>query len=331
MVDEPKPLLEYLKIAFLVLVSTSVTVVVCAIAGEVILDAQYERWKSDFRANGEWYGGLTVISDNPNLMWEYRPNAISSDPRIVEIRTNQHGFRDSKSKTIDKPNNTFRIAFIGDSVTLGYNVERQHGFVHKFEEYANTNISDVKIQSLNFGIDSYNTFQVHELLVSRVLAFNPDKVIYMMCLNDFVFGGGSFDNKARYFIKPESFILEFLQKVYRRLRRIDFHQWYFIQNKQRVFDRITEMKHLISEQDIEFQILVLPVFRFEGSEENYKNYPFDNMHREIDEFLLKEHIAFVDLLEHFKNQGKPPASFSTDIWHPNEEGHDIIAKVLVDR
>lgn len=332
MVDEPKPLLEYLKNALLILVSTSVAIVVCAIGGEVIMDVQYERWRSDFSANiAHWYGGLTMISENPNLMWEYRPNAVSNDPNMVEIRTNQHGFRDSKSKTIDKPDGTFRIVFIGDSVTLGYDVERQQSFVHKFEEYANTNGSDVKIQSMNFGIDGYNTFQVHELLASKVLAFNPDKVIYTMCLNDFSFGGGSHDSKSRYFRKPENFVLDMLQKVHRRLRRADFHQWRFNQNKQRVFDKITEMKHLLIEQDIEFQILVLPIFRFEGSEENFKNYPLNNMHREINKFLLQEHITFVDLLEHFENQSKSPAFFSNDIWHPNEEGHEVIAKVLVNR
>ena len=95
MVDEPKPLLEYLKNALLVLVSTSVAIVVCAIGGEVIMDVQYERWRSDGRANiSHGYGGLTMISENPNLMWEYRPNAVSNDPNMVEIRTNQHGFRE---------------------------------------------------------------------------------------------------------------------------------------------------------------------------------------------------------------------------------------------
>ena len=45
--------------------------------------------------------------------------------------------------------------------------------------------------------------------------------------------------------------------------------------------------------------------------------------------LTKEEIDYIDLLEPFSNQGRPPEYFSDDLWHPNEEGHEFIAKQLV--
>ena len=47
------------------------------------------------------------------------------------------------------------------------------------------------------------------------------------------------------------------------------------------------------------------------------------------EFLKNEQIDAVDLLESFREQEKPPRHFSIDLWHPNEEGHELIATRLL--
>ncbi len=319
LIDENKKKFIPSLIIFFILLS------ICMVVYESVLYFRYEQWRSDYEKNGDWYDGLTTISENPELMWEYRPNA---ENKYMNLRTNRYGFRDFDYETPYKQADVYRIAFIGDSITFGLNVHSQCTFVRKFERYANESHSDSKIQSMNFGIDGYNTSQIFELLSSKVLLFKPDKVVYVMCLNDFDFEDSS-GEKIRFFKKPNSFVLKRLENLYRDSLNIDFHLWHFEKNKQQVYDKIVEMKQLLLEQNIDFQIVLVPVFGFEGSNINFTGYPLSRMHVEIMRFMKKEKIDEVDLLDAFKNQEKPPDYFACDAWHPNHEGHEFITIQLL--
>ena len=320
------------KTFILALLSTLLSMVLLVVVFEGVLKFKHERWKSRVVKNGEFpvgfTGGITTVSTNPILMWEYRPNAESNDPSFPKIRTNRYGFRDYDYGSMAKPADFFRISFIGDSVTLGLKVDSQSTFVSKFATYAIEEHPNFKTQSMNHGIDGYNTIQIFELLTSRVLQFKPDKVVYVMSLNDFDFEESSGD-KIKYFKAPNSFILKKLEKIYRRILRIDFHIWNFEKNKREVFKKIIEMKKLLHTRDIDFQIVLLPIFQFENSDKDFTAYPLSEMHFAIRQFLTNEQIEFIDLLESFRNQEKSPNYFAHDIWHPNEDGHDFIAKRLV--
>ena len=320
---------ETKKRFILSIISTFLSLALFVVLGEAFLSFRYDQWRSDFGKSGDWYGGLTTVSENPILMWEYRPNAKSNVPGLTEIRTNRYGFRDYDYETMGKPSGVFRIAFIGDSVTAGYNVDSQSTFIRKFENYAKNSHSNLKIQPMNFGIDGYNINQIFELLTSRVLLFEPDKIVYIMCLNDFDFEESS-GEKIRYFNKPNSFIIEKLERLFRRLLKIDFHLWHYEKNKKQVFEKIVEIKRILLAQSFDFQIILLPVFNIEDSKNSFISYPLSEVHLKIGQFFKKNHIEFVDLLEAFRNQEKPPKYFAYDVWHPNKEGHDFIAKQLLE-
>lgn len=283
----------------LALASTLLSLVLSAVLIEVILSYRYDSWKSTFSNSDAWYGGLTTASTNPILMWEYRPNA-ESDGLPTKIRTNRYGFRDYDYESIAKPPETSRIAFIGDSVTLGLFVERQDVFVERFATYVAKLHSDQKIQSMNFGIDGYNTIQISELLSSKVLQFEPDKVLYVMCLNDFDFDESS-GGKSRYFKRPDSFILEKLEKLYRRFRGIDFHLWHFKENKWQIFNAILEMKKLCDSRNTDFQVIILPMFAFKDSDVSFAAYPLAEMHVAIKQFLMESNVDSMDILESFES------------------------------
>jgi lysophospholipase L1-like esterase len=319
---------EKKKNIVLVLVSTLLSLAVFLLVIEAFLDFKYERWKSNYANDGDWYGGLTTVSKNPILMWEYRPNAESNYPKYPKIRTNRYGFRDYDYGSMSKPEDIFRISFIGDSVTLGLKVDSQSTFVNKFATYTAEKHPALKIQSLNHGIDGYNAIQIYELLSSKVLQFKPDKIVYVMSLNDFDFEKSA-AGKIRYFKKPNSFVLKELEELYRTLLRIDFHLWHFKKNRQKVFDTIVAMKRLLHAQNVDFHVALLPVFEFRGSDQSFADYPLSEMHSAIGQMLKEKQINFIDLLECFRNQVKTPNYFAYDIWHPNEEGHDFIAKQLL--
>ncbi len=65
--------------------------------------------------------------------------------------------------------------------------------------------------------------------------------------------------------------------------------------------------------------------------ESFTNYPLRDIHKEIDAFLKERGILHLDLLEAFTEQCKTPKFFAFDIWHPNPEGHMVIAQQLLAR
>jgi hypothetical protein len=307
----------------LLLVSIGLSVAVLAGGYEIFQSIRYERWKSEF----DVIGGLTVPSPNPVLMWEYRPNG-----HWAELTMNRWGFRDRDYETPAKPSGTYRVAFVGDSVALGLFVAEEDVFVRRFEDAANQRGLPYAVQALNFSVDGYNALQVSEIVRTKALLFAPDKVVYVLCLNDFDFEDSS-GFKIRYFHKPKSFLLETVEQVFRRriyqqLAGNDFHHYYFKKNREATFQAIRNMNSLLAQSGVGFHVVVLPVFH--DSAPDFASYPLQDIHAEIGVFLSKNGIQHTDLLQTFAARGEPPAFFSRDIWHLNVEGHLLIARRMLD-
>lgn len=324
------------KNIILLSISMVISVVVCIGGLEVYKNREYEQWKkSYYKKTAGLMGHLTVSSENKVLMWEYRKSGeYHNTHNHFSIKTNQFGFRDQNHALLQKPG-SIRIAFVGDSVTLGLRVNYEDTYVRKFEIYANERSHDCIIETLNFGIDGYNALQIYELLRTRIIEYQPDKVVYVMNMNDFDFENSS-GNKIRYFKKPNSFFLEMLETIYKRVcirfygkdYDTSFHLYYFNKNKQAVFQAILSMQDLLKKKGIAFQVVLLPFFHPDG--DGFKNYSLTIMHREIIDFLTANQIAAFDLLERFQELHDPQSAYAYDIWHPNERGHQLIAQYLLE-
>jgi len=137
--------------AVLVLGSLAVGALLFALGYEVFATARYYIWRSGYDNFGN-FERITVKSPNPILMWEYKPYGKRPNPPLVE--TNRYGYRERDFESKTKPEGTIRVAFIGDSVTLGLYVSNSRIFVSQFERLANTRFKDSRLQALNFGIDA---------------------------------------------------------------------------------------------------------------------------------------------------------------------------------
>lgn len=313
----------------LILALSTITFLLAVLVGafEIFESYRYERWKSYYQGHGDWQGRLTIPSLNKVLMWEYKRNAEFVDPHLgYSIRTNRHGFRDHDYTTRKEQPHCLRIAFIGDSVTLGLKVDVENTFVRKFEMSANKESKYLRVQALNFGIDGYNTIQIEELLRTKVLEFETDKVVYVMCMNDFDFEDAS-GEKMLYFRKPESFFLLKIEKLWRVISRRNFHLFHFKKNKDVVFQKVTQMRDLLEQRGIEFRVILIPAF--ESLDKKFDNYSLMKMHKEIRLRLSERNIVCLDLLKEFSRQSKLQRFYAHDIWHPNEEGHSLIAQQLM--
>lgn len=315
-------------------VSVGIALVVFIYAIEFSESAKHEQWKAGYKDAGDWYGKLVTPSDNKKLMWEYNPNSESNVTNLAVIKTNRYGFRDFDYETKEKPSNVYRVSFIGDSTTLGYDIETNDVYPVKFQEYASNAYAEMNVQALNHSVDGYNTIQISEMLKEKVVAFQPDKVVYVMCLNDFDFEDSS-GEKTKYFKEPTSFLYQRIERIYREYSGLPFHHWHFKKNKSAVYDEIRSMKSLLSKKGIDFQVVILPVFLFEHKgeffegPEHFTNYNTEDIHADIAGFLKSENISYFDLLSAFRETGRGPSYFAQDVWHPNREGMDFIAKALL--
>ena len=314
----------------LVIASTLISIAVFAGLLEMYLYKDYIHWKNTYSTEGNWYGGLTVKSDNPELKWEYRANSHSTDIEFPVIETNEHGFRDVKGIKLKKPDSTHRISFVGDSVTLGFGVEFEDVFTERFKANLKDDNSASTIEVLNHGIDGYSSPQVLELLKTRVGQFAPDSVVYVLCLNDFDYEESA-GSKNLYFTKPTSFLWNKVEKIYRKNTKTGYHVWYFRKNKEKSFRDIEEMSSYALSNGIEFHVIIIPVFKFnEYYKKKFDEYRLRSIHEEISGFLAAANIGYTDFLPLFDSANRPASNFAIDIWHPNEVGHQFIADRLMD-
>ena len=87
------------------------------------------------------------------------------------------------------------------------------------------------------------------------------------------------------------------------------------------------MKEILSARDIDFYVAIIPVFN--PDQIGFSDYKYAKIHDEIVDVLAQDNIHVFDLLEVFKTKNILQTKYAIDLWHPNEEGHKIIAEALV--
>jgi hypothetical protein len=103
--------------------------------------------------------------------------------------TNSHGMH-SAEISVEKPPSTFRIAVLGASMDMGWGVAYQETYTHRLERWLNQHAgrqgidSDRRFEVLNFAVAAYSPLQRLETLRRKVLAFQPDMVIYSATMLD---------------------------------------------------------------------------------------------------------------------------------------------------
>ena len=128
----------------------------------------------------------TIIYPHPNdqIIFDLRPNLNVRFQRAA-VRTNSCGMR-GPDYTIAKPENTFRIAVIGDSFTFGWGVEESQTFVAQMEQTLNRHSKGApRYEVMNFGVPGYSTFQEVARFEELALDFSPDAVVVFFVENDY--------------------------------------------------------------------------------------------------------------------------------------------------
>ncbi len=265
------------------------------------------------------------------LPHEMRPN-FQTLYKGATVQINEHGFRGDLPP---RKESTWRVAIIGDSVTFGNAIGEADTLPVLLQERL------PNAQFLNCGIPGFNAENVRQLLEQRVLAFEPDAVVYVFVSNDI-------NRSAPQREIPADSVIDsfhgfpmgsaFLQWTGVRLKGLlraigDKNSGQWVQStlkefesggKQRLRQSLIEMKQLCDERQIDFVTVSYP-FLIRPS-----NNPFAPIEEAAEELCGRLEIPFWNLVNAFE-----PDEDLTRRWanpfdsHPSRGANELAADYLI--
>lgn len=304
--------------------------------------------------------GYIKFVDNPKTIYENVPG-YSVHGSIF----NKQGYKDFDFVT-RKPEYETRIIMLGDSLTAGKYVTIEDTFSQRLENILNQKAGERKIPTrynvMNFGVEGYNLGAYLETLKTKALQYAPDIVILNLFFNDvepipnlwwfFIDECGPNEEikmfvLERYFHEGDSHFTALKIRLLRRSRLFLFiasRVWTlrnkmetlsFIKNRFEkqggIFDAgdawiIRNFKELVKLKDqYNFKILIC-IHSFLNDSEHPVNDRFEYISKQFG-------LPYFKTLEYYRRAKLTKDSLVTDedpndICHPNELGHEIIAKAM---
>src|SRR3990167_23406 len=116
-----------------------------------------EFWVRNFVVVNKTTGNCMQL--DPIVKFKAIPNSecFSQTPEWrITNKHNSHGLR-GPAVTLEKPNDTYRILFLGDSFAQGYGVDEDKTFVRRLEKQLNDKYKQKpKIEIINAGVPNYS-------------------------------------------------------------------------------------------------------------------------------------------------------------------------------
>lgn len=314
--------------------SPNVTVVLVGVALALLLaegivrlwyrgsvDFDMEMWK--------YATQIKIPSDDPQVVHEHRPN-VHALLMGVEVRTNAFGLRD-RERQVKKPEETYRIVALGDSITMGWGVAQDKTYAAQLEQMLNARTPrgfppGQRFEVLNLGVGNYNTVQEIARLRRVGLQFEPDLITLGYFIND----AEPTPKPSRGFLIENSYLSALVisrknllwppttsyAEYYRGLFAEDRPGWKASQ------DALGELAAISRETRAPAMMFIIPELHDLG-----EGYPFLDIHERLVTVARGKQLPVVDLYPQFKNH-KPEIK----LWvtprdaHHNTEAQSMIAK-----
>jgi len=240
---------------------------------------------------------------------------------------NTEGLRDTEHSLAKRPG-SWRIACLGDSVTLGWGIRRQEAWPHALEDLAAA--SDRDLEVMNVALGGWSTRQ--ELIAYRriVRRYRPDQVLLGICLNDV-------PEMQNNLSRPPAMLAALHRRsalvrrlVNARQREIRSVEELFTapdgaavrQGYERMFADLRTLRDEVRADGALFGIVVFP-FRFQVG----AGPPPPFAQRTIGDFCRREAIPFLDVLPAVSRLGE--AAFH-DYDHLSPEGSRLAAQEVLE-
>lgn len=285
--------------------------------------------------------GYTLMDPGNRYEWQGIP---------VEI--NSHGLR-SPETTYEKPDNTFRILNLGDSIAMGWGVGEEETYGRQLERLLNEQATgSLRYEIINAGVPGWNLENELAYLQAEGLKYEPDLILLDMTIVNDIYGKSALLAHNRpvpiEWLRTNTYFWPFLTIQLRwmearaegreRISVIDpptkpasyfpldpeAKQWTDIWNG------VSAMNRLAEENDARFLLLLFPL-EFQVLDESYSTLPQELLTTKAAE----SGIPALDLLPAYQQacQEKPGSTCQredrylfADVWmHPSAYGHELTA------
>jgi lysophospholipase L1-like esterase len=265
-----------------------------------------------------------------HVTYDGNPDGYFDENNRLYYKLNNYGFRGDNYQMKKTPG-TYRIMVLGDSFTLGDGVKLEDTFCLQLQKELRK--INPKVEVLNFGTSGWNTVDQISYFHQLGYKFDPDLVVIAYILNDAAHELWPIDAKREEFeeafhrrIMPGSHFLttwtryqfskRYIQEV---VQSIHTHkrEW------RRSLRYLLRGKEITAQLGTDYLVVVIP-YLYQLNDD----YPFEPVHRFVEQFCMENKISFLDLFESFKGHNY------IDLWahptdqHPNAKGHRIIAETL---
>ncbi len=254
-------------------------------------------------------GLMIVPSDDPQRIFEMRPSySVPFEGSLIQ--TNSAGFRDAEF-ALEKPQGTFRIAIVGDSVTFGWGLVVEESFPNQLERLL---APEGTFEVMNMGVGGYNSLQQVAVVRSRALKYDPDLLIVGYVLNDNREDGAD-GGVSLHFTRGPSRAADWLWIHGRRVMRA-------IGRDVRT-EAFEDLAAMAAKANVPVAVVIFPEYEF--SEDG--SYAHSAEHAAVR--ALAEGLGFkvLDLQDAFREQSFD-LSLMRDNVHPSASGHLLCAMKL---
>jgi lysophospholipase L1-like esterase len=271
---------------------------------------------------------VKVRDMRPDIGHRHRPDR---DAQLmgVKVRTNSFGFRGPAMDETAAPG-VVRIAFVGDSITLGWGVAEQETFAHQVIDRLVR--QGRKVEGYNLGVGNYNTAQ--ELAVFRETSarLRPDIIVLSYFINDaepmpdYPVQNWLNMNSAAWIVlsyRIDSLLRQFgerpdWKKYYRDLYRADAQGW---KKTQEALKQFASTARELGSALIVFNI---PELR------ELKPYPFTDVTDKVRSVVEGEDVTFVDLLPGIETLDPSSLWVTVPDPHPNGRANEAFARQMTE-
>lgn len=290
-------------------------------------DSRVVIWQEEL-AQGEIY----AYQPNGKLLYTYpdNPRRYFNEKNEVSGTINAKGFR-GLDRAFEKANGITRIAFLGDSFTLGIGVKDNDTLPVSFERAIQSKHPNTQV--LNFGISGTSTKEQIKLLEEYVIKFKPDVVVIVVFLNDADRTGTiNFISRPKMLeqVRKNSFFINALigsiEKPILYQEMIRHYQDGYLEGSpgwESVKTALRKGKTISQKQNFQLVIAVYPVL-FQLND----RYPFRHIHKTIEDYCASLKIPFVDLFDGFVGKQDSQLWVHKTDQHPNEIAQRIAAGQL---
>jgi lysophospholipase L1-like esterase len=239
---------------------------------------------------------------------------------------NRDGLRD-RARPHEKLEGTWRVAVLGDSVTLGAEIRPYEAFPQVME--GRQEAAGRRVEVMNVALWGWSTRQERMAWERIARAYRPDQAILAVCLNDIPELQNNLARPPRWLLRLHERSALVRRIVNARGREIDSVERLFAEPEAprvkeamaRFFDEVRALRSEVVKDGARFAVVVFP-FRFQVA----AGAPPPVVQERIAAFCKAEGIDFLDLLPALRHLGE---SAFVDYDHLSPSGASLTADTIL--